>query len=276
VQFLTVLLMEILAGVEVDIFVPSFPELQRIFQLTPFMVELTLGVNLFAHCLSALFVGSMGDRYGRKPIIIYCLIIFIIGSVLCVFAGEFWHLLVGRFLQGIGISGPAVLAYVIVADMYTIEQQQKLLGILNGAIALAMACAPVVGSYVNLYFSWRGNFVILLALGVLSLLLTILFVPKREPDYSVSLNLKEYLPLLRSKKAVYAMSLICMLTIGYWVFIPLAPILYMDDMGVGLKEFGFYQGSLAATFSIVSLFCTLGDNSLKFSLNFSKHLVLPP
>ena len=84
--FITILIMEILGGAEVDIFVPSFPDLQRTFNLSPFMVELTLAVNLTAHCLTSLIVGNLGDRYGRRPIILIGLYVFIVGSVFCIFS----------------------------------------------------------------------------------------------------------------------------------------------------------------------------------------------
>ena len=54
--FFTIFVMYTLCGAEIDLFVPSFPELQKVFNLSPFMVELTLGVNLVAHCLTSLFL----------------------------------------------------------------------------------------------------------------------------------------------------------------------------------------------------------------------------
>ncbi len=92
------MLMDILVGAEIDLFVPSFPELQEVFALTPFMVELTLGVNLGAHCLICPLAGTLGDRYGRKPIIMLGLSIFIVGSIFCTFASTYWQVLLGRFL----------------------------------------------------------------------------------------------------------------------------------------------------------------------------------
>lgn len=79
--FITVTIMEILAGAEVDLFVPSFPDIQDTFNLSTFMTELLLGVNLIAYCITSLIVGNLGDRYGRKPIIILGLLIFNLGSL---------------------------------------------------------------------------------------------------------------------------------------------------------------------------------------------------
>lgn len=250
--FITILIMEILGGAEVDIFVPSFPDLQRTFNLSPFMVELTLAVNLTAHCLTSLIVGNLGDRYGRRPIILIGLYVFIVGSVFCIFSTAYWHLLFGRFLQGAGISAPVVLSYLVIADKYSAAKQQELMGVLNGALTLGMAFAPVVGSYVNMFFHWQGNFVLLLILSLVCLVLGSIFLPKAVKNPNVSMSLREYKPIFRSKVAFYYIATIILGLQSYWVFVGMSPILYMEDLGVSLKEFGFYQGALAITFSIGS------------------------
>ncbi|RZI47141.1 MFS transporter [Candidatus Finniella inopinata] len=251
--FFTIFIMYALCGAEIDLFVPSFPELQQVFHLSPFMVELTLGVNLVAHCLTSLVVGSLGDRFGRKAIILIGLSIFTIGSLCCVYAPAYWILLLGRLLQGIGISGPAVLSYVIIADIYSVDKQQQLMGFLNGVIAFAMAFAPVIGSYVSLSFHWQGNFVVLLIMGLISLIMGILFLPASKNNKSNSFSMREYQVVLRSSKALYYISTVCFLLIPYWFFVGISPILYMEDLGVSLEMFGFYQGSMAMCFSVFSI-----------------------
>ncbi len=229
--FITILIMEVLAGAEVDLFVPSFPDLQDSFNLSTFKVEFLLGINLIAHCVTSLIVGNLGDRFGRKLIIIIGLIIFIVGSSFCTFALNYYMLLSGRFLQGVGISGVAVLGYVVLADLYSVKQQQRMMGALNGAISLAMAFAPVVGSYVNFLLSWRGNFAILLIFGLFCLIIGVLFIPKGQVNYNVKISLKEYGLVFKSRKAIYYIITSLMLFQAYWVFIGIAPILYMRDLG---------------------------------------------
>ena len=73
-RFFTALCIALLAGMEVDLFVPSFPELTHVFQLTPltpFMVQLTLSLNFIAYCTCALFTGALGDRFGRRPVLLW-------------------------------------------------------------------------------------------------------------------------------------------------------------------------------------------------------------
>ena len=165
--FFIVLIIRILCGAELDLFMPSFPELKRVFHVSTSEVELLVSANLIAQCLASLFIGSLGDKYGRKPVIITGLVLFCLGSAMCVFAPFFSFLVFGRILQGLGIAAPTILSYVILADIYSIKLQKQLMGILNGVMTVAMACAPIFGSYVNLFFDWTGNFYILLIFGII-------------------------------------------------------------------------------------------------------------
>lgn len=249
----TIILIETLGGVEVDLFVPAFPELRRVFQLSPFMVQLTLSINFIAYCVCCIFAGTLGDRFNRRHIILGGLLIFTLGSALCVFAQSFPMLLGGRFLQGIGIASPAVLAFAIIADEYPVEQQITLLGIMNGVATISMAFAPTIGSYINLYFDWRGNFVLLLILGILCSIVAYYALPNRREDASVSLSLKAYLPLVQSKRFLTFTGAIAFFVVPYWLFTAFAPILYMENLGVSLKDFGYYQGVMAVVFAVISL-----------------------
>jgi DHA1 family bicyclomycin/chloramphenicol resistance-like MFS transporter len=148
----TVIFMDLLCGMEFDIFVPSFPALQTQFSLSPSLLEALLSANFIGYCLSLFFVGGLADRYGRKPIILLGLSIFIIGSLFCLWGTLYPLLLVGRFLQGVGIAAPAILSFLIIADTYPVKKQQFLIAILNGVMNISVALAPVVGSYLTLYF----------------------------------------------------------------------------------------------------------------------------
>lgn len=252
-MFITVILMELLSAAEISIFAPSLPEIAKVFNLSTFMVELTLSVNMIASFFSALIVGSVSDHYGRKNTLLWSIGIFVIGSAFCVYSPSFSYLLFGRFLQGIGVSGPAVVAYGIIADFYSVKDQQRMLGIVNGSLTLMMATSPVIGSYCALLFGWRGNFYLLLAMGVTSLIFCWLFIPKYEKAKNTSLLLfSEYKRVIVSKKAMYYIVVIIFVVVPFWAFEGIAPILYITDMGVPLLEYGFYQFSLIFTYSLLS------------------------
>lgn len=267
---ITIILMDLLAGTEFDLFVPSFPELQNQFNLTPFWVEALLSVNFTGYCLSLFLVGSLADRYGRKPIILLGLMIFIIGSILCLEASSYILLLTGRFLQGIGIAAPAILSFLIIADSYPLKKQQFWMAMLNGVMNTSAALAPVAGSYITLYFHWQGNFMTLLLLGLTTLAMTLLFIPSYKlPVDKESISFRGYIPIFQSKPLMLLMLNIILMFVPYWIFVGMSPLLYMKDLGVSLAHFGYYQGVLALVFALGSVLFGLVMHKFKNTIILS-------
>lgn len=251
----TIILMDLLVGMEFDLFVPSFPELRDHFNLSPFWVEALLSFNFAGYCLSLFFVGGLADRYGRKPIILLGLMIFIFGSILCLWAPAYEFMLVGRFLQGVGIAAPAILSFLIIADLYPLKQQQYLMAMLNGLMNASVGAAPVVGSYITLYFHWQGNFVTLLLLGLIAFVMTVIFIPRLKlTKHEETLSYRGYVPIFISAPLMLLIMHFVVQFVPYWIFVGMSPLLFMEDLGVSLSHFGYYQGSIALVFGIGSIF----------------------
>lgn len=247
-----------LAGMEVDLFIPSFPELIHLFNLTPMEVQLTVSVNFLSYCISSLYVGAMGDRFGKRLVILWGLVIFIVGSIFCVMAPTFPLIVLGRFLQGIGMAAPCVLSFVVIMDVTAPEKQAGRLGVMNGMITAAMAFAPMMGSFIAMDYGYRGNFMVLLGLSLVAFFMNYFFLPETGiKNPSVRIQLKTYLPLLKSKEYMRLFLIICLIATGYWTFVAMGPILFMESMGVPLSQFGFYQGAVLMLFSTTSLLSPL-------------------
>ncbi len=255
-RFLSLCLMSILTGMEMDVFTPSFPELMGAFSITIEQVQLTLSLNFVAYAVSTLWVGPLAERFSSRNITLLSLFVFIIGSIFCYIAPTFETLLVGRVLQGLGMSGPNVLSYAIIYEHYP-KSRESYIGILNGIGGITMGAAPVLGSYLNLWFGWRANFLALLILSIVCFALSVKHLPKQDIPRKVkpSLGLNTYIPLFKSKEFLWTAAITLSISVCYFVFVGLAPIFYREDLGVSLKYFGMYQGALAASFGVMS-FCS--------------------
>lgn len=268
---IAIMLMDLLCGMEFDLFVPSFPQLQHYFSLSIFWVEALLSVNFIGYCASLFFIGKLSDRYGRKQVIVVGLLVFIFGSVLCLYEQAFAFLLIGRFLQGIGIAAPAILSFLIVADNYPIKEQQFLMAMLNGVMNTACAIAPVIGSYIALYFHWQGNFATLLILGIVTLSVVLLFVPMYQtPQHPSETMAHQYWPIFKSKPLMLVVFMLLINFLPYWIFVGISPLLYLKELGVSLHYFGLYQGSLAMVFAIGSVIYGL---FIKYRLHNQKSML---
>lgn len=248
---ITIICMDLLTGTEFDLFVPSFPQLQAHFNLTSSWVEASLSINFIGFCFSLIFVGGLADRWGRRPVILWSLIIFVIGSIICLYTQFYSIFLLGRFFQGMGVAGPSIISFLIIADSYPLKEQQYLMAMLNGVMNFAAAMAPVVGSYLTLYFKWQGNFMALLILGLITLIFSFVFIPAYKlSSEKESISLRGYIPIFQSKPIMLMIINMIFLFSPYWLFVGISPLLYIKDLNVSLTHFGFYQGVLAFVFAI--------------------------
>lgn len=247
------IILTFLAAAEIDICVPSFPEIATVFHLTPFKTELLLGINLIFHCIASLFAGNLGDKYGKKTVMMYGVMLYILSNYVCVMVQSYEMLMVARALQGVAAAMLMVLAPLIVIDNYPKERQQSMMSMLNGICTIAICFAPTIGSYVALYLGWKANFVVLSLLGSVSFFLAYFMLPENDKKSHISVALKEYLPILKSKQVMtYILAL--SFSIGvYYTFVAMSSIIYVQALGVSLKDFGKYQGALTLTFGTVSI-----------------------
>lgn len=245
----------ILCGIEMDIFVPSLPELQDIYNLSTFAVEWTIGVSALSHLTTAIAMGSLADKFGYRPMIIAGGVAFVIGGILSVTSNSFEQLLIGRAFQGMGNASTTTISYLVLTNIYSMEKQQQILGFLNGVIVTSMTAAPVLGSYLALFFGWKGGFSLLLIMSILNLVLCYLFIPHHSPHGIDTISLKEYKKIFKSKKTLYYIFSVGFAVSPYFIFAAISPILYIDAYGISLQHFGLYQGSLCLVFAIFS-FCS--------------------
>lgn len=240
---------------EVDLIVPSFSEMQNIFGLSPFMVELALSLNLLSHLIAALFAATLADRYGRKKVMLYGFIVYMAGSIIGALAHDFNIILLGRILQGAGVAPVIVLAYLIAIDNYPTSEQGRVMGLLNGSVALSLSLAPVLGSYVTDMYGYQGNFWLMLFGGGAAALILTYVVPKdKEYNPEAKFGLGHYMSLLKHRKAMLYVTFVSLMIATYYTFVGTASLLFIQGFGLDLSEFGFFMASATLTYGLLSIF----------------------
>ncbi|DAB39775.1 MAG TPA: MFS transporter [Sulfurovum sp. UBA12169] len=137
---------------------------------TSFLAGLVVGGYALAQVLLQVPFGLMSDKIGRKKTLLFGLLIFIAGSILCALSDNIYMLLAGRFLQGAGAIGAVVTA--MIADLVKEEQRAHAMAIMGGTIALsfaaAMIIAPVVGGHWGIdKLFWLTAILSVMAIGIL-------------------------------------------------------------------------------------------------------------
>lgn len=242
--------------IEIDISVPSFPDIVRYFNVPESTIQLTIAYNFLGICIGGLFFGPLSECYGRRRMMIIGNTLLLVGAVGCVFAPSVFWLLISRFVQGIGVS-TSVVVFAIIADSYKGDEAIKFIGIMNSILTVLIAIAPVLGSFINEIVGWRGNYASVAILCLISWVLLLFLLPetKKERDiFSLKKMMKDYKKLLSSSKFMLLSLLQSLFSAAYMSFITCGPFLYMETFGLSSTIYALHQGAIVGSFSLISLF----------------------
>lgn len=187
----------------INLYLPSMPGMARVLQVDYASIQLTLSVYIAAIALGQLIIGPISDRYGRRPVLLGGLAVFVIGSVICMLAPDIRTLLAGRVIQALGGCAGITLSRAIVRDLYDRDRAASMIGYVTMGMAVAPMVAPTIGGALELAFDWRAGFAFLTLFGVCALLATYRLLHETAPRLgqatSAASLLRDYGWLLRSR-----------------------------------------------------------------------------
>ena len=212
---------------------PALPLLATVFDRGVAEVQLVLTLYFLGIAAGQLFYGPISDRFGRRPVLLGGVLLFLAGTALCGLAPSLPLLLAGRVAQALGACAGLVLGRAIIRDVYDREGSARGIALVMMAMSLAPAVSPAIGAYVTQWFGWRAMFVLLGGFGVIVLGWAALRLAEtlRQP---VPLNLGEigrsYGMLLRAP-AFTCFALCTAFTSASWfTFIATAPYLMSQTL----------------------------------------------
>jgi len=161
------------APAALHILVPSLPLLATVFDAPAARVQLVLTLFLAGIAIGQLVYGPVSDRFGRRPVLIAGLVLFLLGTVLCGLAWSLPVLIVGRVLEACGGCAGMVLGRAIVRDLFDRDRAAGAIATITMAMSLVPSLSPALGAYLAEWVGWRADFVLLGAVGTGVLGLTV-------------------------------------------------------------------------------------------------------
>lgn len=167
-----VIVLALIAGlgpISIHVIVPVLPSIKTAFTASNTMTQFTLTLGVVAMALATIGFGPAADRYGRRPVTIFGLVMFILGSALCVWSPSIEVLIAGRLIQAVGGAAGIVVSRAIIRDMFSREETARVLGQVMSIVVLAPVLAPVIGGFLVEFAGWRYVFILAGGMGVLAL-----------------------------------------------------------------------------------------------------------
>ena len=240
-----------------DMYLPTIPSMMKEFHTTPSMTQMGISMAMAGMGLGSILWGSASDRYGRKPILIVSLILFVLATAMSLFSANITFFIICRLFQGLGAGGAMVLSTSIPADVYMGRQLAKLMAIVGAINGVAPALGPVIGGFMADWVGWRGIFIVLLVIGIGMTFWTTRYHESLPPQRRLQArSLRDYVKAYRSlfsngRFMIYVT--IKAVAIGLlYAYISSAPFIIQTHYGFSAMSFGLIFGGNALAMGIGS------------------------
>ena len=178
-----VALLTSLAALSIDAILPALPEITVSLEVTNRNdAQLVIGLFLLGNTVGQLLFGPLSDAFGRKPVIVAGLMLFLLGCFISAIAESFFILLLGRVLQGVGASGPRTVSVSMVRDLYSGRSMARIMSISMSIFILVPIIAPALGQTIMWIANWRYIFGTTILFGILGLFWLLIRQPETLAD----------------------------------------------------------------------------------------------
>ncbi len=237
-----------LTPLAVDMYLPSIPTIADAMAVNISAVQQTLSLFLVGFSIGQLFYGPVADSFGRKPVLIFGLVVFILASLGCAYTENIEQLVVLRFIQAIGGAAGSVIVNALLRDLFEKDAFAKVMSFVILTMTVAPMLAPLIGGQVLVYANWQSIFYLLAVIGLLTLAAVFWKIPetldkrKRVPIHPLVV-IRNYSKVLGHKKSLGYMLTGGFSFAGMFVFITSSPFVYITLLDISPSNYGFYFGA---------------------------------
>ncbi|WP_193014164.1 MULTISPECIES: multidrug effflux MFS transporter [Gammaproteobacteria] len=239
------LVMVLLGPLGIDLYLPTIPAIAQDLGSSESLIQSTIALFILVLGVGQLISGPLVDKYGRKPIAIVGILIYILGSIIATISTDSTLFIISRLLQASAVCCTSVVAFTCVRDCFNGNDAARVFGFLNGTLNIIPALAPLLGGLLAEYWGWRAPFSFLIFYSILVLILITRFLPETKPESTTQLQQslgKTYLEILCSKRFL-TFALVNAGTMGMALtYVSFSPIVLMNDAGLSPLIFSIVFG----------------------------------
>jgi len=233
-----------LAPLSNDIYLVSLPSMTEAFAAGVGRVQLTLTAFVAGFAIGQYAYGPLSDRFGRRPLMLAGLALYVAASVAAAIAATVEVLIAARFVQAIGMSSGPVLGRAVVRDLYDRESAARLLSYMAVVAGFAPVVAPIIGSQLHVAFGWRANFIFVALYGAVALAVVAWQFDETnrrlDPEALRLRRMAGNIGTLLSSRLYlgYALTASCVGS-GLFAFISGSPFVFLQVLGFAAADFGY-------------------------------------
>ncbi len=176
-----------LAALDQTIVATALPAIVSEFRGIDLLAWVSTGYLLASTALTPIY-GKLSDLYGRRSIVLFGIVVFLLGSSLCGLSGNMLQLIIFRVIQGMGSAALITTAFAIPADLYPPNERARSQGLLGAVFGLSSIIGPFLGGLLTQYVSWRWVFYVNVPIGIIALLVVLLRMPKFASGVRASID----------------------------------------------------------------------------------------
>ena len=228
----------------IDTYLPSFPAIARDYAVDELYVQQSLSAYMGSFAIMTLFHGALSDSFGRRPVILVNLLVFVVASIGCALAPTIETLLACRALQGMSAGAGIVVGRAIIRDTYDGPMAQRLMSQVTMLFSLAPAVAPVIGGLLDIAFGWRSIFVFLTIFSLLTWAGCARTLPEtlpksdRQPFRAAPL-FANYVQVFGSARFAMLAFAVAFNFAGFFIYVVSAPAVIYRHLGLSATDFAW-------------------------------------
>lgn len=243
VRFLVLILIGLFSQFAADVYAPSIPAIAQDLSTSIDNVQWTMSVYMFGVAMMQLFYGAISEVFGRKIPMIFGVLIMLIGSIICVYATGIDMLLIGRLVQGVGISACACLWRSVFRDTFSGDELAQYASYATMVVMFVIPGAPLLGGFIQDYLGWQATFVFIMGYAVFALILLIFGMEETSKSHKISnINIKvitkNYFILLKNPLFMGTIFAVFLSYGAFFSWFVIGPVLLIDRIGITPSEFG--------------------------------------